>query len=138
MDLEGIFERIPSTEKLLGVGWILCWILAIWIYHLQFFLTGLFFLFLAFVLIGVHDKKETKHIPKPPTVFSMDKNTNTLKVQKIYEENLKWNDHEICSGTATLPSGNIQEGDVVENCEGNVAIRHKPTNTLFGGFDFEK
>ena len=138
MDLEGIFERIPSTEKLLGVGWILCWILAIWIYHLQFFLTGLFFLFLAFVLIGVHDKKEGKLLPKTPAIFTMDKSTNTLKVQKIYDDNLNWNDQEVCSGNATLPSGQIKEGDVVKDCEGNVALRHKPTNTLFGGFNFEK
>jgi len=138
MDLEGIFERIPSTEKLLGVGWILCWILAIWVYHLQFFLTGLFFLFLAFVLIGVQDKKEGRNHPKPPAVFTMDKSTNTLKVQRIYEDNLKWNDHEICSGSATLPSGKIKEGDVIKDCEGNVAIRHKPSNTLFGGFNFEE
>ena len=138
MDLEGIFERIPSTEKILGVGWIVCWILAIWIYHLQFFLTGLFFLFLAFLLIGVQDKKEEKHNPKLPTVFSMDKNTRTLKVQKIHEDNLKWNEHEVCSGTATLPSGPIKEGDMVRDCKGNVAIRHIPSNTLFGGFNFEE
>jgi len=137
MDLEGIIESIPSTEKLLGIGWIVSWILAIWIYHLQFFLTGLFFLFLAFVLLGVQDKKTEKNLPKPPAVFTMDKSKNTLKVQKIYEENLKWNDHEICSGNATLPSGLLKEGDVVKDCEGNVSIRHKPSNTLFGGFDFE-
>jgi hypothetical protein len=138
MDLEGIIESIPSTEKLLGVGWIVSWILAIWIYHLQFFLTGVFFLFLAFVILGVHDKKEGKNLPKPPAVFSMDKSTNTLKVQKIYENDLNWNDHEVCSGNATLPSGEIKEGDIVKNCEGNVAIRHKPSNLLFGGFNFEK
>jgi hypothetical protein len=138
MDLEGIFERIPSTEKILGVGWILCWILAIWIHHLQFFLTGLFFLFLAFILIGVHDKKQERKHPKQPTVFTMDKSTKTLTVQKIYEDNLKWNDHEICSGNATLPSGLIKEGDEIKDCEGNIAIRHKPSNTLFGGYDFEE
>ena len=84
------------------------------------------------------DKKEEKDLTKPPAVFSMDKSTNTLKVQKIHEDNLKWDEHEICSGTATLPSGSIKEGDMVKDCKGNVAIRHIPSNTLFGGFNFEE
>ena len=139
VDLEDIIERIPSTEKILGVVWILSWILAIWMYHVQFFLTGLFCLFLVIILLGKFDKSETKHkTPRLPTVFSMDKNTKTLTVQKIYEDGLKWDDHEICSGVATLPSGPIKEGDIVSNCKGNVALRHIPSNTLVGGFDFEK
>ena len=31
----------------------------------------------------------------------------------------------------------IKEGDIVTNCNGNVALRHIPTNTLFGGYDFK-
>jgi len=49
MDLEGMLEKIPSTDKILGIIWILSWILAIWIYHIQFFLTGLFCLFLRLI-----------------------------------------------------------------------------------------
>jgi hypothetical protein len=137
MDLEGIVEKIPSTEKILGLVWIVSWILAIWIYHIQFFLTGLFCLFLVFILIGRFDKKEKKKITKPPTLLSMDKNTRTLTVQKIYENDLKWEEHEICSGTATLPSGPIKEGDTIKDCKGNIALRYIPTNTLLGGYDFE-
>jgi len=137
MDLEGIADKIPSTEKILGLAWILCWILAIWMYPLQFFLTGLFCLFLALVLVGRFDKKEEKTIPKPPAIFTMDKNTKTLTVQKIYEDNLKWEEHELCSGSANLPRGTISEGDKITNCKGNVALRHIPSNTLLGGFDFE-
>jgi hypothetical protein len=137
MDLEGILEKIPSTEKLLGIIWILCWVLAIWIYHLQFFLMGLFCLFLIFILIERSDKKEEKVTPKPSAIFSMDKNTKTLKIQKIYEDGIRWEDHEICAGYASLPSGLIKEGDTITNCKGNVALRHIPSNTLFGGFDFE-
>ena len=99
--------------------------------------TGLFCLFLAFILIERSDKKQGKKVHKPPAVFSVDKNTKTLTVQKIYEDNLKWEDHEICSGVAVLPSGTIREGDTIKNCEGNVALRHIPTNTLYGGYDFE-
>ena len=138
MDLEGMIERIPSIEKILGVVWIISWVLAIWIYHVQFFLTGLFCLFLIFVLLGRFDKKEEKETsPKPPAIFTMDKNTRTLTVQEIYEDNLKWDEHEICSGNASLPTGLIKEGDVVTNCNGNVALRHVPSNILIGGFDFE-
>ena len=138
MDLDGILGLIPSTEKILGIAWIICWILAIWAYPLQFFLTGLFCLFLVFVLIGRFDKKEENVEEKPKAVFSMNKNTKTLTVQKIYENDLKWEEHEICSGDATLPSGLIKEGDIVTNCKGNVALRHVPSNTLFGGFNFEE
>lgn len=138
MDLEGIIERVPSTEKILGVVWIVSWILAIWVYPLQFFLTGLFCLVLIFILLGRFDKKEEKKIPKPSAIFSMDKNTRSLTVQEIYEDDSKWEEHEICSGTATLPSGPIKEGDTITNCKGNVALRHLPTNTLLGGYDFEE
>ena len=137
MDLEGIIEKVPSTEKILGVIWIVSWILAIWAYHLQFFLTGLFCLILIFILLGRFDKKEKKKTPKPPTIFAMDKNTRTLTVQKIYEEGLRWEDNEVCSGEAILPLGYVNVGDVVSNCSGNVALRHIPTNTLFGAFDFK-
>ena len=140
MDLEGMIEKIPSTEKILGIVWIVSWVLAIWVYHVQFFLTGLFSLFLALLLLGRFDKKENEKIEsnKPPVVFSMDKSTNTLKVQKIYEENISWNDHEVCSGDANLPDGIIREGDKIENCKGNLAIRHVPSNKLFGCYNFDK
>jgi hypothetical protein len=138
MDLEGILEKIPSTEKLLGIIWILSWILAIWIYHLQFFLTGLFCLVLIFILVGKFDKEEEKTTHKTPAIFAMDKNTRTLKVQKIYENNLKWEDHEICAGLCDLPTGEIKEGDQVTNCKGNVAIRHIPSNKIIGGFNFDE
>jgi len=138
MDLEGMIERIPSTEKILGIVWIVSWICAIWIHPIQFFLTGLFCLFLIFILMGKFDTHEEKHPHKLPAVFTMDKSTRTLKVQKIYENDIKWDDHEICSGTAALPTGPIKEGDIVTNCKGNVAVRHVPSNTLLGGFNFEE
>lgn len=137
MELEGIVEKIPSTEKILGVVWIVSWILAIWMYHVQFFLTGLFCLFLVIILLGKFEKKEEK-ISKLPAILTMDKSTRTLTVQKIYEGDLKWEEHEICSGEAKLPTGALKEGDKVTNCKGNLALRHKPSNTLLGGFNFEE
>jgi len=137
MELEGIVEKIPSTEKILGVVWIVSWILAIWMYHVQFFLTGLFCLFLVIILLGKFEKTEGK-MSKLPTILTMDKSTRTLTVQKIYEGDLKWEEHEICSGEAKLPTGTIKEGDKVTNCKGNLALRHIPSNTLLGGFNFEE
>ena len=137
MELEGIAEKIPSTEKILGVVWIVSWILAIWMYHVQFFLTGLFCLFLVIILLGKFEKKEGK-MSKLPAILTMDKSTRTLTVQKIYEGDIKWEEHEICSGEANLPTGAIKEGDKVTNCKGNLAIRHIPSNTLLGGFNFEE
>ena len=89
-------------------------------------------MFLAFIL-----STTTKEKPAHPAHFSMDKNQRTLTVQKIYESNLKWEDNEICSGQATLPTGQIKKGDTVTNCNGNLALRHIPSNTLFGAFNFE-
>lgn len=65
----------------------------------------------------------------------MDK--KTLTVQRVYDTGFRWEGSEICYGDATLPSGSIKEGDVVTNCSGNVALRHMPTNTLIGAYDFK-
>ena len=138
MDLEGIIEKIPSTEKILGAIWIISWICAIWVYHLQFFLTGVFCLFLIFILVGRFEKRGDKPLKNPPALLTMDKSTKTLTVQKLYENDLTWENHEICSGSADLPRGQVKEGDIITNCRGNIAIRHVPSNTLIGGFDFEE
>lgn len=138
MNLGGMIERIPSTDKILGVVWIVSWICAIWMYHIQFFLTGLFCLFLIFILLGRFDKNEDEKTPKVPAAFTMNKNTRTLTVQKIYEDGVKWEDHEICSGVAKLPVGAVKEGDIIKDCKGNLALRHIPSNTLIGGYNFEE
>ncbi len=138
LDLEEILEKIPSIEKIFGSLWILSWIMAIWFYHIQFFLTGLFCLFLVLIVMGYFEKKEKTEETRPPVSFKMDPVSRSLKVQKIYEQGLKWDENEVCSGSCRLPSGEIKEGDVLKNCEGNVALRHVPSNTLMGGFDFSK
>ena len=132
--LKSIQKKIPPIEKLFGCAWIICWFTAIWIYHIQLFITGLFCLFLSYVIF---ERTNIKGKEKLPVLFSMDKNTRTLTVQKIYNSNLNWEDNEICSGNAMLPSGSIKEGDVVVNCNGNVALRHIPTNTLMGAYNFK-
>ena len=133
-NLKAIAKKLPSTERLFGYAWMVSWFTAIWIYHIQLFITGLFCLFLAIVIFN---KSEENRRVELPSLFSMDKSARTLTVQKVYEDNLKWDDNEICSGNATFPSGIIKEGDVITNCNGNVAFRYVPTNTLIGAFDFE-
>ena len=88
-------------------------------------------------MVGRFEKQEIKLNQKPPAVLTMDKSTKTLTVQKIYENDLKWEQHEICSGSADMPNGQIKKGDKITNCKGNIALRHIPANTLIGGFDFE-
>jgi len=124
---------MPSVDKLFGYTWVLCWFLSIWVYHVQLFLTGLFCLVLAYVIFNKSDKNIKQSLP---ALFVMDKNTRTLTVQKIYEKGLRWEDSEVCAGDANLPLGFISVGDVITNCNGNVALRHIPTNTIFGAFDF--
>ena len=123
-----------SPERIFGYVWIMSWIGAIWAYHVQFFLTGLFSLFLSVVIFERRVKHEQQAIPSRLT---MDKSERTLKVQHLYQEGISWEDHEVCSGEATLPTGAVSEGDKILNCRGNVALRHIPTNTLMGAFDFE-
>ena len=133
-DIGEFLSKLPPIEKLFGGAWIITWFLAIWVYHIQFFLTGLFCLFLAILLLSYFDDKKKAEIP---AFFSMDKNTRTLTVQKIHEADLSWDDHEICSGSAIIPSGLVREGDAITNCSGNVSIRHIPTNILIGAYNFE-
>lgn len=132
--LSTLYKKFASLQKIFGYLWILCWIAAIWMYHLQFFIMGIFCLFLSLVIFD-NSTKKPKHTT--PLVFTMDKTSKTLTVQKLYEKNFSWDEHEICSGQADLPSGEIQEGDVIKNCEGNLALRHIPSNTLIGAFNFQ-
>ena len=123
-----------SPEKIFGYAWVLCWITAIWMYPIQFFLTGLFCLILA---IWIFKPSEEDKKGRLPAVLSMDKSKRTLTVQKLYEDNLKWEDNEVCSGDAQLPVGVMKEGDVIRFCQGNVALRHIPTNKLLGAYEFK-
>jgi hypothetical protein len=98
-------------------------------------LTGLFCLFLAVVIFERKNKQEQV---TQVTQLAMDKSSKTLVVQRLYREGLHWEDHEVCSGEAILPTGVVAEGDTIVSCKGNVALRHIPTNTLLGAFDFEQ
>ena len=138
VDVEDILKFIQhncSPERIFGYIWIISWIGAIWVYHLQFFLTGVFCLFLSLVIF--ERKVKLEHHPIPSRL-TMDKSSRTLVVQELYQQGLNWEDHEVCSGEAILPRGVVSPGDKIVNCRGNVAVRHIPTNTLMGAFDFEE
>ena len=137
MDVEDIIEKLPSVEQIFGLLWIICWFCAIWVFHIQFFLSGLFCLFLALIISGNIERFKTPKLIKAPALLTMDKSTRTLKVQKLYEKELKWDDLEVCSGSISLPTGIIKEGDQLNGCQGNVALRHIPSNKLFGAYNFE-
>lgn len=132
--LSKLYKKIASPQKIFGYLWILCWIAAIWMYHLQFFIMGLFSLFLSLVIFDNSTKKTKTTVP---LILTMNKTSKTLTVQKLYDENFTWDEHEICSGQALLPSGQIKKGDVIKNCEGNIALRHIPSNTIIGAFNFQ-
>ena len=83
------------------------------------------------------ERNEEKERHRLPAVFTMNKASKTLTVQKIYDDNINWGKTEVCSGDATLPTGTMHVGDIVTNCNGNLALRHIPTNILFGAYDFE-
>ena len=137
MEIDDILKKLPKIEQIFGLLWIIFWFCAIWGYHIQFFLSGLFCLFLALLISGNIERFKSPKAVKAPALLAMDKSTRTLKVQKLYEKGLNWDDLEVCSGSTVLPSGLIKEGDVIKGCQGNVALRHVPSNILFGGYNFE-
>ena len=136
--IDKTLDKLPlRIERFFGFIWVISWLIGIWIYHVQFFLTGLFCLFLALLLLGHLDGNNEKKTVKIPVSFSIDVVNKTLTVQKIYDGKFKWDDNEVCSGNAHLPSGMMKKGDMMTNCTGNIALRHIPTNTLIGAYDFE-
>ena len=130
-----IRKYITSNNSIFVYTWIILWFVSIWIYHIQFFLMGLFCLFLSF--IDFYDKKNNND-GLLPVIFSPNNKERSLKVIKVLTEDLLWEESEICSGEGILPSGVIKKGDVIINCKGNVSIRHVPSNVIFGAFNFEE
>ncbi|MBU0496493.1 MAG: hypothetical protein KKG04_00875 [Candidatus Thermoplasmatota archaeon] len=126
--------RVIHPDRFFGYLWIFSWIMAIWVFHMQFFIMGLFCLFLALIIF--EKKTKTSMVDHALARLTMDKTQRSLVVQKLCQDGLKWDDYEVCSGQALLPSGPVAEGDIIWNCLGNVALRHVPTNSLLGAFDF--
>ena len=124
---------ILPINSIFGYFWIAFWFISIWTYHIQFFLMGLFCLILSFTDF----KHGIQNDMKIPFILSKNNNEKTLTIQDIRDEDLYWEDTEICSGNAILPEGIIEKGDVIYNCKGNVSLRHIPSNIIIGGYMFD-
>jgi hypothetical protein len=94
---------------------------------------GLFCLILSFTDF----KSENNSDIELPFILSRNNETKTLTIETVKNEDLYWEDTEICSGEAILPDGIIEEGDIIYNCKGNISIRHIPSNIIIGGFNFD-
>ena len=56
----------------------------------------------------------------------------TIKIITIEEgTNLLWNNVEIINGSATIPEGTINEGDMITNCTEILDFKWIPTNKIF-------
>ena len=74
--------------------------------------------------------------PTLPTVlFKPDINNNTLTVLFVggghFDNMLYWENVFLLSGYATLPTGHIDEGDVITNCSGIIKLQIRLSGQLF-------
>jgi predicted nucleic acid-binding Zn ribbon protein len=54
-----------------------------------------------------------------------------------YNEDLPWSDFEISGDCDTLGLGTyVLQGDTITDCSGTITIRHRPTNSLIGVWEF--
>ncbi|MFO7678124.1 MAG: hypothetical protein R6V50_07085 [Thermoplasmatota archaeon] len=77
--------------------------------------------------------------PETPSIeFMQDTTNNSLTVISVKPDNLLWGDiKEIGSGSCDpLPSGTVMVGDQITNCTDIIVLRHTPSNTILGVFDF--
>ena len=73
-------------------------------------------------------------------LFEQENNTLTVTDVEVLSHGhhtFNWEDIEIRSGNATLPSGAVGMGDVITNCTDNVTIWHIPTNIFIGSWTFD-
>ena len=76
---------------------------------------------------------------KNPLVFKMDDENNTLTVLKINSPNLIWDDilfYHSLNGSAELPVGKIQVGDVITYCQGEICLLTKNSGDIIGIWNF--
>jgi len=76
--------------------------------------------------------------PEVPSVtYDVDKAAGTITITSIEgnSDELVWSNVELLESyldfNATLPTGTIDEGDVITDCEGPVALVWKPSGAIF-------
>ena len=68
----------------------------------------------------------------PVISIEIDKYNKTFMINKIEGgADLYWYNVEIINGSATLPEGTIDEGDIIINCTEILDFKWIPTNELF-------
>jgi hypothetical protein len=101
------------------------------------------FIILYFLHITFGDRFEDRyddqnHKGETQIIFSMDTNHKTLTVTEIYSQGrtLYWPEVIITNGSATLPFGTIEVGDVIADCEGHLELKWKSTGIKIIEADF--
>ena len=54
----------------------------------------------------------------------------------VYPNDLDWNEVVVSTGSATLPTGTIDTGDTITNCQYYVTLRWASTDQLIGYWNF--
>jgi branched-subunit amino acid transport protein AzlD len=68
----------------------------------------------------------------PVITIDIDKYNQTTTILSIENgTDLFWSNVELVNGTATLPTGSIDEGDIITECIGILDFKWKPTNEVF-------
>jgi hypothetical protein len=71
-------------------------------------------------------------VDTPMFHVEIDKYNKTITIVSIEKgTDLFWSNVEVKNGTATLPAGRIEVGDVITDCIGLLDFIWTPTNTIF-------
>jgi len=101
------------------------------------------FIILYFLHITIGDRFEDQYDDssydgETQIIFSIDTINKTLTVTEIYSQGriLYWPEVNITDGSATLPYGTIDVGDVITDCEGYLKLIWKETCNYLFSADF--
>jgi len=73
----------------------------------------------------------------PDIYFIADTENKTLTVTNInFYDHVNWSNIYILHGNATLPTGNVDLGDIITNCSSRICLVWEPTATALGYWDF--
>lgn len=106
-------------------------------------ILGVIIAVIAFLSIYYHINTIPAGGNPPPhysLFFSQSNETDTLTITDLStyypDKKYYWSDVEVISGNATLPTGVINEGDVITDCSGMVQLKSNKFNRLLGTWTF--
>ena len=100
------------------------------------------FIILYFLHVTIGDRFEDQYdnsgYGETQIIFSKDTNSKTLTVTEIYSQGrtLHWPEVIVTNGSATLPYGTIDVGDVITDCEGHLELKWESTGIKICEEDF--